>query len=369
MKSATVRWLARGVGLALIVVVLVWLVDWKDRVTGADGREHVGRVVSRTASEVVLRTGTGDARIRIEDERAVRRGLLTTFATLGRRPGPALVALVLQLCGMILTFVRWRVLLHGADLPTPLRTAIRLGWIGTFFSHVLPGGTAGGDVLRAVFIARANAARKARAVLTVFADRVVGLLALCGIALCAILAAPRGSRFEEAGGIVTGLFAVGGAGALLLFSPRLRRILGLPRVLARLPGQTLFREIRLAIEVYARRPGALAGAGLLALASHACVLFAFSGYGRALGEPLPLLAVLAAIPVAQMLQAIPGLPGGWGVGEFAFFFFLPAAGVPASQAVALSITYRATHALLSLPGGLLLARLGPPPETEAQPLS
>ena len=78
-------------------------------------------------------------------------------------------------------------------------------------------------------------------------------------------------------------------------------------------------------------------------------------------------AVLVAIPVAQMAGNIPGLPAGWGFGDMAFYFFLPAAGVPVSIAVSLSFAYRAVFMLLSLPGGLLV-RSGerePPPRTVA----
>ena len=60
------------------------------------------------------------------------------------------------------------------------------------------------------------------------------------------------------------------------------------------------------------------------------------------------------MPVAQMAGNIPGLPAGWGFGDMAFYFFLPAAGVPVSIAVSLSFAYRAVFMLLSLPGGLLV---------------
>jgi len=341
VSRALFVWLARAVGAGLIVLVL-WLVGWEDRVTGVDGTEHRGRVVSRGPDGVVLRTEAGDERIAVEDERGIRQGLLTTFATLVRRPLWALLALGLQLLGLLVTVGRWRLLLGGADLPTPYPTACRLAWIALFSANLLPGGTAGGDVVRAAWIAKEHPGRKARAVLSVFADRAVGLLALCAIAVAALLAAPAGARFEAAGKLVAGVAAAGGVAALLFFSPRVRGLLG--------------PVLHDAFTVYARRPALLGVAALLALVAHALVLTAYAAYGRALGEPLPWMAILVAVPVAQMLQAVPGLPGGWGVGEFAFWFFLPAAGVPAGQAVALSVTGRLAYALLSLPGGLMLAK-------------
>jgi len=114
-------------------------------------------------------------------------------------------------------------------------------------------------------------------------------------------------------------------------------------------------ELGEAGEIYGRRPGVLAGAIAISFLAHSCILAAFYCYGRALGFEMGLLAVGAAIPVAQMLSAIPALPGGWGVGDAAFLAFLPAAGVAPGSAVALSITYRILQTLLSLPGAFWLS--------------
>lgn len=356
VRRTLLAWLARALGAALIVVVLL-LVGFDDRVTDPQGREHRGRIAARGPDSVVLRTEGGEVTVPVADPRAVRPGLLTTFAALGRRPGAALLGALLQLGGFVAAILRWRVLLRAAGLPTPLRGVLRLGFIGLFCASLLPGGTAGGDVVRAASIAHAHPGRRARAALTVVADRLAGLLVLCAIALCAVVAAPAGSSLEAAAPAVRGLAVAAALGVLLAFSPRARSALGLPRLLARLPGRAVFREIGEAAALYARRKGALAASVALSLAAHGLALGAHALYGSALGDPLPWTAVLAAVPVAQMLQAVPGLPGGWGVGEFAYFFLLPGAGVPAAQAVALSITVRTAYTLLSLPGGLLLARL------------
>ena len=76
---------------------------------------------------------------------------------------------------------------------------------------------------------------------------------------------------------------------------------------------------------------------------------------RDTGERVTARARYCGILASRLTPAIPALPGGWGVGDAAFFAFLPAAGVPAGKAVALSLTYRLVHTLLSLPGGLWLA--------------
>ena len=57
-----------------------------------------------------------------------------------------------------------------------------------------------------------------------------------------------------------------------------------------------------------------------------------------------------------LVQSVPALPGGWGLGDVGFVFFLGLFGVPPGAALGLSLTQRALHTLLVLPGGLLLAR-------------
>ncbi|MHC4341304.1 MAG: lysylphosphatidylglycerol synthase transmembrane domain-containing protein [Planctomycetota bacterium] len=355
MRATLIRYLARGAGIALIAAVL-WLAGFQDRVVDAEGNEHRGRVESRTESAVLLQMDEGLRTIPIRDARDVRLGLLSTFATLAKRPGVALLGLGLHIAAILAILLRWHLLLRGADLAMPYRTVLRLGWIGQFFSNVLPGGIAGGDVVKALYLTRAHPRRKARAVVTIVADRALGLVVLCAIALVALLFAPAGSALEAARATVLWI-ALGAAILLVLFySSRVRAALGLPRLARRLPFRGMLDEIGQALVLYARRPRALAGAGAAALVGHALILAAFAAYGRALGDALPAMALFVAIPVAQILAAVPGLPGGWGVGDFAFFICLPAVGVPPGQAVALSITYRVAHTLISLPGGLMLVR-------------
>ncbi len=346
---------ARLVGVALVAVVLL-TVPWRDRVTDTDGREHRGRIVGGGGGEVILETGGGRQAITIARPSDAQEGLLGTFAHLAKRPLWALVGLALHVGSVLMTIVRWALMLAGAGVRAPLGAVLRLGWIAAFFTALLPGGIASGDVVKALFVSRLDPARKARAVLTVVADRIVGMFVLCLIAATGLLLLPDASRLGPARPILLALPLLGLLALLLLLQPRLRERTGFSRLLDRLPFPAVMREVREAGALYGSVPGPLILAGLAALISHSLVLAAFFCYGRALGLTLPALAILSAIPIAQMLSAIPGLPGGWGVGDFAFLALLPPLGVAAGGAVALSFTYRLLHTAIALPGGLLLAR-------------
>ncbi|MHC4958360.1 MAG: lysylphosphatidylglycerol synthase transmembrane domain-containing protein [Planctomycetota bacterium] len=343
------RLAASLLGLALIALVL-WLVGWQDRVRDAGGELHYGRVVSQTETEIVLEQETG--RRVLESPLEVRRGLAGAFQHLGREPGWALAGALSLLISAALMQVRWGVLLQGAGLRTPWRQVFRMGWLGLFLSQLIPAGQVGGDLVKAAAITRRHRSAKAQAVVSVLADRGIGLFVLCLAAVAGVLFARDESRVALARAVVLAFFAVCVAFLALISWPRLRRALGIRALVSGLP---VIGEAGRAFCLYGSRPVVLGRSIAAGLLVHLFFLGFFFFTGKALGVEVGLVALLVAIPVAQMAGNLPGLPAGWGVGDLAFFFFLPGAGVPAGTAVALSFTYRAAFMLLSLPGGLLLA--------------
>lgn len=353
------RLLAQLAGLALVLLAL-WLVGLDDRVVDAAGAVHRGTLVARDADAVVLRTAEGDVRFPAAEVRSVRVGLPTAFRPLRGRPHIALLGLLLHLAAIVVVHLRWGLLLRAAGLATPVRTVLELGWIGQFTASLAPGGIAIGDVVKALYVAPTHPGRRTRAVVSVFFDRALGLVVLCAIALAAALLAPGTTRLAATRPVLTALLAGALVFALLLFSPRLRRALGLARLFARLPFQVVVREAADALAIYGGKRRALTAAVLLAVLSHSLVLGAFWLYAAALGASMSLFAVAVAVPIAQMIAAVPGLPGGFGVGDLAFVAFLPEAGVPAGTALALSFTYRVLHLVIALPAGFwLFRRRGP----------
>src|SRR5690606_34271026 len=83
------------------------------------------------------------------------------------------------LCGVafLLTFTRWYLLVTAQDLPFRWQDSVRLGFLGILFTYVAPGAV-GGDIVKAMLIAREQPSRKATAVASVVLDRILGLIAL-----------------------------------------------------------------------------------------------------------------------------------------------------------------------------------------------
>src|SRR5439155_16270837 len=116
------------------------------------------------------------------------------------------------------------------------------------------------------------------------------------------------------------------------FSRRVRRALGLSALLKRLPFQRVLAEADAAVRLYRGHPRSLALGLLVSLGNHAGTSACVFLLARALGvERVGLGEAMALVPVVSLLSAVPLLPGGWGVGELAFAYFLAPLGVPPSE--------------------------------------
>ena len=86
---------------------------------------------------------------------------------------------------VVLTLIRWFWLVRALELPFRLHEALRLGFLGYLF-NLAPMGIVGGDLLKAVMLARRQPGRRAEAVASVLMDRLLGLYVLFLVASAAI---------------------------------------------------------------------------------------------------------------------------------------------------------------------------------------
>ena len=113
------------------------------------------------------------------------------FARLLNEPknwGLLAAALVCTLLSITLSFVRWHVLVNALGLSFRLVDALRLGALG-FALNFVSLGSVGGDLFKAIFLAKEYPGRRTEAVATVMVDRLLGLLMMMVLASAAILIA------------------------------------------------------------------------------------------------------------------------------------------------------------------------------------
>jgi glycosyltransferase 2 family protein len=232
-------------------------------------------------------------------------GLGLTFA----RPLFA-AGFALYLVALVVTFLRWYVLVRALGLPFRVRDALRLGFIGNLFNLVIPGAV-GGDLIKAAYLCREQS-RKTQAVASMVIDRILGLIGLFLLAGVTGLGAWSGAG-PDVRVLIAAAWAASALGLLGLavgFTPALYRPLA-RLVAGRGKLETVLNELVTTASTYRDRLGTVAGCLALAMSSHALFVLSFYAASRALPfGSLPTLAQhYVIVPLILFSTAVP-LPFG-----------------------------------------------------------
>ncbi len=94
-----------------------------------------------------------------------------------------IIAFGLYLLHLMAGAFRFRLLLNVQNITISFRESFSLLMIGNFFSLVIPGGSLGGDLPKAGFLAtRTKKGEKLKGVFTILIDRIIGMVALFSLA-------------------------------------------------------------------------------------------------------------------------------------------------------------------------------------------
>jgi uncharacterized membrane protein YbhN (UPF0104 family) len=218
------------------------------------------------------------------------------------------------------SFVRWYLLVSALGLPFSLRDAFRLGFLGYLFNFVSVG-SMGGDLFKAVFIAREQPGRRTLAVASVVVDRLIGLAGLLCVTTVALAFTTLPSDSTELQVIRNTTYAASGLavlGVVIVMLPGFTTG-PLAEMLGRVPrlGGT-FELLITALRSYRRRPGLLLVAGLMSIAIHTTVVVAVYWLAAALFPHPPTLAEhFVIVPLGNVAGALPFTPVGLGTFEVA----------------------------------------------------
>ncbi len=264
----------------------------------------------------------------------------------------AVLLLVVQMgvCGL-----RWQMVVKALGAHLGFGKAVAVFAVGTFFGLVLPGAV-GGDVVRMWTTHRAGLPLAA-AVNSVLLERLATMFAL--VVLVTVSEPLLANRVPNPESLwlfpALTVLGVAGTGTVMLLDRlpesmlRWRLVRGLARLAA--DTRTLFLDPRKGLPVLA-----VAVLGHINLGLVAYVL------ARGLGIEISLVDCVVLFMPAVLVATLPISIAGWGAREVAMVALFGYAGVPAPQALALSILYGLASTLIALPGGLLwftLAERGP----------
>ena len=260
----------------------------------------------------------------------------------GVSPATTLLVLLLFGTGQVLSSLRWRLALSRITSARPsLPALLRLYLIGMFVNLGVPT-MAGGDIVRAEML-RQTLGTRGGAYASILADRLIGVLAVCLIAIAAVLVAGD-QILSVTGPAVVQAALVFGAGLVALFL--------LLRWLA--AGQRW--PFLAALGALAQSPRLLALCLFIAVVVQAgAVMLPIALLARAMGIDIPVASHFVLVPIIVIVTLLPIAPNGIGLRETAFVVLYGQFGVAPEAAFALGLAWSLVLSLFGLAGGLVLA--------------
>lgn len=269
-----------------------------------------------------------------------------------------LLALALYFVAIILGAIKWQILVKAQDIDASLGALLSFSLMGLFFGNVLPSNI-GGDVVRAVDLARVTRGRSEAAAISVLVDRLMGLCAFFSAAvvtasLATFMLAQAGAleQIEIATVVAASAFLALCAG---LFSRRLARRVAFIFDLGPLQRfRPIAQNIYRALQVYRFRYKALALNVLVSVGIVVLTAFIWFIVGRAVGiDSVSFFTYLMFNPIIAFLLLIPISFNGLGAKEAIVVTLFSFVGVPGDQALAMSLLFHVIVVVSSLPGGLV----------------
>ncbi len=255
----------------------------------------------------------------------------------------------------VIAGIRWLLLLRVQGIHLGSARLIALLLVGLFFNFFIPGGT-GGDVVKIYYLLKETPGRGAVALLSVFVDRLIGVVALCFIAAYFafvrwdwLMSSPETVRY-----VWPALIILGSSLAGLHFTYIITRHNLIHRLPARMPGRDRLAELALAYNLYGKAWRASLAAFVISIVANIgyfAVFYCAAESFRQPALPSPTFGELCAImPIVNTITSMPISLGGVGVREGLFQVFLgQLCGV--SEAVAVMIS--SVGYLLTLGWGLV----------------
>lgn len=269
------------------------------------------------------------------------------------------VGVALYLVAQVISSYRWQFLSEALGFRLSLREYYDYYLIGMFFNLFLPGAI-GGDMLRMFYLAKSANRKKREALLTLLAERGVGLVALL-LLISVVCVTPA-----MAGSDLTIPLQLPGMPAMLI---DLRLILlcmsglmvagyiglwvaPLERLAEKIPKLELIGQAK----VYWANLGLLAKSVALSVFVHGLMVGMHVLMATALGVHVDLLYLTVVYGVVSLASVLPIAFNGFGVREGTYLLLLTKAGLTPETAMAFAFYWVIISTCTSLIGGLILVK-------------
>ncbi len=263
---------------------------------------------------------------------------------------------------------RWSLLLKVQSIRIGFWPAVRLHFLGLFYNNCLPGAI-GGDLPRAWYVTR-HTDKKLEAALSVFVDRIIGLIGMLIMAFGCYWFIPEESREGAFNGIdgwrlpiadfqiENVIIWLGAAIAvvivLLVSNSRGRNLLSRGFNIIGQHGASVLSKVRQSIRIYCHKWPAIVGALLLTFCCQGLTVVAMWLVGREIGIDVHVKYYFIFFPVSWLLGAVPISVGGLGIMEgWLKMMFMRVGTMSGKNALALALCQRLIFLIVSLPGAII----------------
>jgi uncharacterized protein (TIRG00374 family) len=281
-------------------------------------------------------------------------------------PGLALAAALL-FASNVLGSWQWGRLLRAAGIRIPFWKVLAYYHVGLFFNNFLPANV-GGDIARVLDASRHGSGRAA-AVSTVLLDRLIGTLALAGLALVTTIPAIDRFHLSLVYLALLGFFAFSLLLVWAVFHPallpnveRLLSRVGLGGLRPRLDG------LASSLQGFRTERGLFVRLLLVALVVQVSRIGVHVVVARALGIHVPIAYFFLFVPLLAVIVSLPISLNGIGVREGAGVVLFGLVGVDRAHAFSMQFTTYLVAVAVSLLGGLVFVARIPRRRAQARDL-
>lgn len=269
---------------------------------------------------------------------------------------PTSCAFFLLFLGLVVSALKWQLLMKALDIQVPIIDLSRLYWSAAFFQNFLPS-SVGGDIVRLTVMRKTQ--RLASVAASIFIERLTGFITLLGLAFLAFLIRPQYFHLIDKGAIVwfflAGLIAIiiltlyfGKAITNKLASCLPERMLLLKNILNKI------EKLLLSISLYREKKYAIMITFVISLIFYALlVLFQYLTFAS-LGIDIPFKEVILIAPIIPLISLLPISLNGIGIAEGAFVVLYTQVGITPEVALAAALLRRILILLFSLFGGIFI---------------
>ncbi len=258
----------------------------------------------------------------------------------------ALWLFLISVALIYISALKWSYFLTAFGTRIKVLTLFNFYLVGYFVNLVLPS-YLGGDAVRSWYAGKKSGQHEALAATVL--ERYTGLVAMVFLAMLFMWNVPAVTFQIKCAVILiaTGILVFT---ILALSAQTLSLVKRMPYIQAFLPH---FQKIQDALNLARKDPILLGKSLVLSLIYHSVTVLNTMAAAYAVGwwDP-PIQELFVVLPLILLIGSIPVTPGGLGVQEGAFYYFLHAVGATGPQAIGVALILRAKGYVIALLGGL-----------------